>query len=82
MFVPTAVLFVKRAQKRRIEEEEEESKSCKSFFFLALSSFFQKKVKGELHICESDLLEATIIKYSSLRLLHQVEYYFTKSPFY
>ena len=68
MFVPTAVLFVKRAQKRRrrrVREEEEESKSCKSFF----SSFSPKKVKGgELHICESDLLEATIIKYSSLRL--------------
>ena len=68
MFVPTAVLFVKRAQKRRrrrVREEEEESKSCKSFF----SSFSSpKKVKGELHICESDLLEATIIKYSSLRL--------------
>ena len=81
MFVPTAVLFVKRAQKRRIEEEEEESKSCKSFFSSSLK-LLPKKVKGELHICESDLLEATIIKYSSLRLLHQVEYYFTKSPFY
>ena len=67
MFVPTAVLFVKRAQKRRrrrVREEEEESKSCKSFFLASLP----KKVKGELHICESDLLEATIIKYSSLRL--------------
>ena len=46
MFVPTAVLFVKRAQKRRrrrVREEEEESKSCKSFF----SSFSSpKKWKG------------------------------------
>ena len=68
--VPTAVLFVKRAQKRGEEKEDfctrttrqKKKKAAKVFFFL-----FQKKWKREeqLHICESDLLEATIIKYSS-----------------
>ena len=68
--VPTAVLFVKRAQKRGEEKEDfctrttrqKKKKAAKVFF-----SLFQKKWKREeqLHICESDLLEATIIKYSS-----------------
>ena len=50
MFVPTAVLFVKRAQKRRIEEEEEESKSCKSFFSSSLKLLPKKSERGVAYL--------------------------------
>ena len=69
MFVPTAVLFVKRAQKRRIEEEEEESKSCKSFFSSSLK-LLPKKVKGGSCISASPICLRLL-----LSNIHPLDYY-------
>ena len=83
--VPTAVLFVKRAQKRGEEKEDfctrttrqKKKKAAKVFFFSS-----KKSERGRNSCISASPICLRLLLSNIHPFLFQVEYYFTKSPFF